>query len=96
MYLYNVSIIIEESCHSDLFTWLQEQWVSQLPSSTKFLKMLQSPHEGHTYCVHLVVRQEEEIHSFHEKHIQQLQDHITQYHKDKAFLFDSVMQYLER
>lgn len=96
MYLYNISIIIEESNHSGLLTWLREQWIPQLPASAKFLKMLHSPHEGHTYCVHLLVHQEDEIHAFHEQHVQHLQAHITQYHKEKAFLFDSVMQYLER
>lgn len=96
MYLYNVSIIIEDKSHSPLITWLRQHWLPQLPADARFLKMLDSPHEGHTYCIHLMVENEEEIHTFHMQHIQLLQDHITDEHPEKVFLFDSIMQYLER
>lgn len=95
MYLYNVSIILEENSHTNMLEWLNSQWIPQLPAKARFLKMLNSPHEGHTYCIHLMVENEDEIHAFHSSHIQMLQDYITQHHKEKVFLFDSVMQYLD-
>lgn len=94
MYLYNVSIIIEESSHSDLLAWIKNEWLPELPKDVKFLKMLHSPHEGHTYCVHVIVPSEHDIHQFNTQYIERLSQHIGLMHKDKAFLFDSIMQYL--
>ncbi|ERJ60512.1 DUF4286 family protein [Sphingobacterium paucimobilis] len=94
MYLYNVSIIIEESQHETLLSWLQQSWTPTLPSDIKFLKMLNTPHEGHTYCVQLIVSDERQIQQFQSEHIVSLQAHIAQHHNEKAFIFDSVMQYL--
>ncbi len=94
MYLYNISIIIEESQHHELLPWIQQSWVPALPREIKLLKMLNSPHEGHTYCVQLIVTDENQIHEFQKEHLLLLQNHIAQHHNEKAFLFDSIMQYL--
>lgn len=56
--------------------------------------MLNSPHEGHTYCVQMIVNNEDEISRFQETKMSDLQHHIASNHHEKAFLFDSVMQYL--
>ena len=94
MYLYNVSIIVEETQHDTLLAWLQKEWLPSLDSETKFLKMLNTPHEGHTYCVQLVAENEEEIGLFQQTKLSELQHHLLVNHNEKAFLFDSVMQYL--
>lgn len=94
MYLYNVSVIIEESQHHLLRLWIQDSWLPTLPTEIKFLKMLNTPHEGHTYCVQLIVEDENQIHHFQSEHLFVLQQHITQHHNEKAFIFDSIMQYL--
>lgn len=94
MYLYNISIIVEESQHHALLSWVQQSWIPTLSTEVKFLKMLNSPHDGHTYCVQLIVDEESQIHRFQSEHITSLQQHIAQHHNEKAFIFDSVMQYL--
>lgn len=94
MYLYNISIIIEESQHHALFSWVQQSWIPTLPADTKLLKMVNSPHEGYTYCIQLIVNNEQQIQHFQSEHISSLQAHIAQHHSEKAFIFDSVMQYL--
>lgn len=94
MYLYNISIIIEESQHNELLSWIQQSWLPSLSNEIKFLKMVNTPHEGHTYCVHLLVDNEHQIQEFQALNIPTLQKHITDHHNEKAFIFDSVMQYL--
>lgn len=94
MYLYNISIIIEEAQHQELLPWIQQSWVPALPTEVKLLKMLNSPHEGHTYCVQLIASDENDIQQFQSEHLLSLQNYITQHHHEKAFIFDSVMQYL--
>ena len=94
MYLYNISIIIEENHHDLLTSWLKKEWLPSLSREAKFLKMINTPHEGHTYCVQLIVDNEAEIDQFQQTDLTSLQDHIAINYKEKAFIFDSVMQYL--
>lgn len=94
MYLYNISIIIEESQHNELLSWVQESWLPSLSKEIKLLKMVNTPHEGHTYCVQMFFQDEHQIQEFQSLNIPSLQQHITQQHNEKAFIFDSVMQYL--
>ncbi len=94
MYLYNISIIVEESQHDLLLDWLKKEWLPNLSNETKFLKMLNTPHEGHTYCVQMIKNNESEIIQFQENYLISLQHHLATHHHEKAFIFDSVMQYL--
>lgn len=94
MYLYNISIIIEESQHHSLLAWIKQSWIPSLKSEINFLKMINTPHEGHTYCVQMIVENEDQILDFQKEHMSSLQQHIADYHNEKAFIFDSIMQYL--
>ncbi|MFZ4863744.1 DUF4286 family protein [Sphingobacterium sp. Mn56C] len=94
MFLYNISIIVEEGQHSTLKNWLQNEWIPSLPQETKFLKMLNSPHEGHTYCIQMLLSDIAEISDIQNNNLHEVQAHITQNYPEKAFIFDSVMEYL--
>ncbi len=94
MYLYNVSIIIEDSVHQSLFDWIKQELLINAQPDLKLLKMLYSPHEGQTYCLQIVLENEEAIESIKTGIIQDLQEHIAHHYSEKAFIFDSVMQYI--
>lgn len=95
MYLYNISIIVEDSHHYDLLTWLKNEWIPSVKElDIKFLKMVNSPHEGHTYCVQMIAKDEADVNQFQETKMYDLQNHIGANHQEKAFIFDSLMQYL--
>lgn len=94
MYLYNISLIVEENQHDLFIDWLKQEWFPSLETKTNLLKMINSPHEGHTYCVQMTVKNEEEISSFQQQYLSVLQQHIAVNHNEKVFIFDSVMQYL--
>lgn len=94
MYLYNVSIIIEDSIHQEIVEWTQDLVNEYSEDKISLLKMLHSPHEGQTYCLQVVVSSEEEIERIKEQIIQKLQNYIAEHHMEKAFLFDSIMQYI--
>ncbi|NGF54935.1 DUF4286 family protein [Parapusillimonas sp. SGNA-6] len=95
MYLYNISVIVEEKSHASLLDWVKKEWLPKVQLDVKLLRMLHSPHEGHTYCIQLVMDTEQDIQAFHVDYLQILQQHISTQHADKAFLFDSIMEYLE-
>lgn len=94
MFLYNVSIIIEDSVHQSLLDWIKQQLLTNGDPALKLLKMLYSPHEGQTYCLQIVVEDEQAIEDIKAGLIQMLQEHIASNYQDKAFIFDSVMQYI--
>jgi len=94
MYLYNISIIVEDNHNETLLNWLQTEWIPTINTDIKLLKMLNSPHEGHTFCVQMIVKNEDDINKFQQTKMADLQQHISANHHEKAFLFDSVMQYL--
>ncbi len=94
MFLYNVSIIIEDSIHQEVITWTKGLLNEHPGFAIKLLKMLHSPHEGQTYCLQVVLNDEEEIERIREQVIQRLQEYISTHHVEKAFLFDSIMQYI--
>lgn len=96
MYLYNVSIIIEPSAHIQIVTWIENLLRQQNNENLHFLQMLDSPHEGHTYCLQLIAQEEQEIEIFKSLVLSALQQYITDEHRDKAFVFDSTMKYLKR
>ncbi|PRD54577.1 DUF4286 family protein [Sphingobacterium gobiense] len=93
MILYNISIIMEDSRHDQVVNWLK----SHLRTSsyeTTFLKMLDSPHEGHTYCIQFLAADDAAIGKFQEDVMAELQTYLMTNHAEKAFIFDSKMQYL--
>jgi len=73
---------------------VKDNWLNTLPAQAKFLKLLDSPHEGHTYCVQLVFENPSEIPTFQQEKLVILQSHIATNHLEKAFLFDSTMKYI--
>ncbi|NGM62918.1 DUF4286 family protein [Sphingobacterium sp. SGG-5] len=94
MYLYNISILVESPVHDTFLHWLQSEWLPSIRHDVKFLKMLDTPHEGHTYCVQLVVNSENDIRIFRDDHLVALQQYIGTHYGEKVFLFDSTMEYL--
>ena len=85
---------MEEPAHDSFVAWLKSVWLPSIHSDVKLLKMLDSPHEGHTYCIQLVVDDGQGIQGFKEDYLHILQQYIGTHYAEKVFLFDSTMEYL--
>ena len=96
MFLYNISVIAEETVHQQLVSWIQDNIVQSQKFQVQFLEMLQSPHEGMTYCIQVILSSEEHIADFQQVHVIPLQQLISEAYKDKVFLFESTMKYLKK
>lgn len=96
MYLYNISIIVEESAHADALNWVTTNYVPALPAqhNPQLLNLLDSPHEGHTYSLQLKFEEREALENFKAEYLHQLQNYLATQHPERAFIFDSTMQYL--
>lgn len=60
----------------------------------QLLKMLDSHHEGSTYCLQLQTLGRKTILDFQENELQNLQEEIEKIHPGKVMYFASTMQYL--
>lgn len=96
MFLYNVSVIAEEAIHQEIVVWIQDNILQSQKFEVHFLQMLQSPHEGMTYCIQVVLPSEEHITDFQQIHLLPLQELIAETYQNKVFLFDSTMKYLKK
>jgi len=96
MFLYNVSVIAEEAIHQEIVVWIQDNILQSQKFEVHFLQMLQSPHEGMTYCIQVVLPSEEHIADFQQIHLLPLQELIAETYQNKVFLFDSTMKYLKK
>ncbi|MFD2596530.1 DUF4286 family protein [Sphingobacterium griseoflavum] len=93
MILYNISIIVDDSSHDDLLGWIKKQ-IPQLPTGIHLLKMLDSPHDGTTYCLQITAEDDAAIGLLQAEILPTLQQYIVTKHSEKAFIFDSKMQYI--
>lgn len=94
MYLYNISVIIEESVHHEIITWIRKEFIPTVSPSAQLLSMMDSPHDGVTYCIQLQIEHAADIARFKETYLIELQHYLGENHNNKAFIFDSVMKYI--
>jgi hypothetical protein len=105
MYLYNLTLIIESEFEHAILeivkSFMQKQQ-SQLTgadgeshiSSINLLKMMDSPHEGATYCIQLNSKNNTAIENFCAGNLPTLTAKIEGIHAGKVMYFESIMEYL--
>lgn len=98
MFLYNITIMTESDSAAEVGNRIRDFKAQFAPesggNSVKFLKLLDSPHEGVTCCLQLEVDTLSEILPFQQIHLEGLQALLEQKHPGKVFYFESTMEYL--
>jgi|GEM_PF-126454 len=91
MYLYNVTIIAENEIGKDVHNYLRGELLSE---GLSFLEMLDSPHEGITYCVQMRTESRDEIATFQSGPFSVARTYLETMFPGKVLFFDSIMKYL--
>lgn len=94
MYLYNVSIIIDQDETTNFLPWLKNYLKTIESNSISFLKMHNAQHEGETYCLHLRTDSADAIEAFKIERVSPIQSYIQENFHGKVFIFDSLMEHL--
>ncbi|HWK59017.1 MAG TPA: DUF4286 family protein [Parapedobacter sp.] len=96
MYLYNVTIIVENDIRDAVKQHLDAALFRNLEPSAPFslLELLDSPHEGATYCVQLRCNDRADIIAFQTGDLASLQTGLNGQYPGKVVFFDSIMKYL--
>src|SRR5690606_1133970 len=96
MYLYNVTIIVENDIRDAVKRMLRAQVAGkQTPDgSLALLELLDSPHEGVTYCLQLRCSDQAAIAAFQAQGLTALQGELNEQYPGQVVFFDSMMKYL--
>lgn len=93
MFLYNITVIVDQDVHEAIHDKITRQLQASRGATIQLLELLESPHEGITYCIHFHAKDEEEIAKFKQEHLLNLQK-MTHGYAGKVIFFDSTLKYL--
>lgn len=96
MYLYNMTIITDQEIHGLIRQQIEEKLISSIPEQPgcQLLELLDSPHEGVTYCVQIQKQEREELVDFQHQYSIPFQHEVTQQYPGMVLFFESSMKYL--
>lgn len=100
MYLYNVTINVQESIHSEWLRWMKQEHIPAVLDTGKFQKALMSkvlvdePMGGITYAVQFTAESKENLESYYRDHAGALRKESERF-GEKALAFRTEMQVVE-
>ena len=97
MYIYNVTVNIEESAHSEWLTWMKETHIPDVMETGMFLgnKMLQvmvDEEQGITYSIQYEVKDLETLQVYQQVYAPKLQQEHTEKFKGKFVAFRTILR----
>ena len=94
MFLYNITIIIDDDIREEALGVIESQLFGGPEPSPKLLELLDTPHEGATYCVQLQAADPEMISRFREEQLEPIKQLVTASYHGKIVFFESLMKYI--
>jgi len=99
MFLYNVTLILEDAAAQEWLQWMQETHIPQVMAtgmfvSNRLLKVVDSPNEGVTYCAQYVVDSLENYNQYQEVHAPALQAELNERYKNRFVAYRSLMEFI--
>jgi len=100
MYLYNVTLILEDAAAQEWLQWMQETHIPQVMAtgmfvSNRLLKVVDSPNEGVTYCAQYVVDSLENYNQYQEVFAPALQAELNERYKNRFVAYRSLMEFVQ-
>lgn len=99
MFLYNVTIIIEDATAEEWLQYMNEIHIPEVMATGKFvsnrlLKIIDSPNEGVTYCSQYVTESLADYEDYQQNHAPSLQADLQQKFENKFVAFRSLMEFI--
>ena len=96
MFIYNVTVNIDDSVHEEWLSWMKEQHIPEVMEcglfhSNAMLKVL-SDDEGQTYSIQYRCESEEKLQEYFDKHAPRLQKAHMDKYKDKFVAFRTILK----
>jgi len=99
MFLYNVTLILEDSAAEEWLQWMQDTHIPEVMATGMFvshrlLKVLDSPNEGVTYCAQYVVENLDSYNQYLEAHAPALQEDLNERFKNRYVAYRTLMEFV--
>jgi hypothetical protein len=100
MFLYNVTLIVEESSNAAFLNWLESFYVPNAMSSGNFtsnrlLKVHNSPNEGTTYCLQFIAENMGNYEAYKQNFETKIEAELQSKFANKYVSFTTLMEYLD-
>ncbi|WP_412466328.1 DUF4286 family protein [Pedobacter sp. KLB.chiD] len=99
MFLYNVTLILEDAAAEEWLQWMQDVHIPQVMAtgmfvSNRLLKVVDSPNEGVTYCSQYVVETLDQYNKYQETFAPALQAELNERYKNRFVAYRSLMEFI--
>jgi hypothetical protein len=99
MYIYNVTINIEESVHREWMKWMREVHIPDVMRTgcfidNRMLRVLTEEDEGMTYSIQYTFLEMSDMEEYRENHAPRLQKDTLEKFKDKFVAFRTLLEIL--
>lgn len=99
MYLYNITVIVETDSAFDFLQWVNANFVDKIMQtecfvSNRFLKIVDSPNDGVSYCLQFIAETLESYSDYKENHEHTLLAQLYSQFDKKLVTFSTLMEFL--
>ncbi|WP_316825764.1 DUF4286 family protein [Pedobacter miscanthi] len=99
MFLYNVTLILEDAAAEEWLQWMQDVHIPQVMAtgmfvSNRLLKVIDSPNEGVTYCAQYVAETIDLYNRYQEEFAPALQAELNERYKNRFVAYRSLMEFV--
>ncbi|TCD27386.1 DUF4286 family protein [Pedobacter psychrodurus] len=99
MFLYNVTLILDDAAAEEWLKWMQDIHIPQVMAtgmfvSNRLLKVVDSPNEGVTYCAQYVAEILENYNKYQEIFAPALQAELNERYKNRFVAYRSLMEFV--
>lgn len=99
MFLYNVTLILEDTAAEEWLQWMQEVHIPEVMAtgmfvSNRLLKVVDSPNEGVTYCAQYVAETLAQYNQYQEEFAPALQAELNERFKNRFVAYRSLMEFI--
>ena len=101
MYIYNVTINVDETIHDDWLTWMTEEHIPNVLATGKFIKALlcqvlvKEDMGGITYSIQFTCESKELLFSYYQKDAPQLRQTLSKKYGNKFGAFRTEMKVVQ-
>ncbi|GGH15776.1 MULTISPECIES: DUF4286 family protein [Pedobacter] len=99
MFLYNVTLILEDAAAEEWLQWMQDVHIPEVMAtgmfvSNRLLKVVDSPNEGVTYCAQYVAETLEHYNKYQQEFAPALQAELNERYKNRFVAYRSLMEFV--
>ena len=96
MYIYNVTVTVEESIHADWLKWMQQIHIPDVMQTgffteNKICKLLTEETEI-TYAIQYTFKKMDDLHAYQKEHAPRLQKEHSEKFKNKFAAFRTILE----